>query len=267
MLDKGGALARLSRRWRNHALRRADATIVIGKRMRDFVARRGVKRASIHLVANWADERAIHPVPPSANPLREEWGYANDDMVVGYSGNLGRAHDASAFVDAMRAAVQPVHEDIRFLFVGGGAGLDPVRKAAASLPPDTIAFRPYQPRDRLALSLSVPDIHWLSLRPQLEGLIVPSKFYGIAAAARPVLFIGDTNGEIAGIIREAQCGASFAPDDTHSLVEFLRYLRQSPAERASMGANARAWLDEHAAIDRQLAAWVNLVDSIHPARN
>ena len=28
----------------------------------------------------------------------------------------------------------------------------------------------------LPRSLTVPDVHWLSLDPQLEGLIVPSKF-------------------------------------------------------------------------------------------
>jgi hypothetical protein len=45
--------------------------------------------------------------------------------------------------------------------------------------------------------LNVPDVHWLSLIPQLEGLIVPSKFYGIAAAGKPIIIIGDKNGEIA----------------------------------------------------------------------
>jgi hypothetical protein len=30
----------------------------------------------------------------------------------------------------------------------------------------------------------------------LEGLIVPSKFYGIAAAGRPTIFIGAEDGEI-----------------------------------------------------------------------
>ena len=42
-------------------------------------------------------------------------------------------------------------------------------------------FKPYQPRERLAESLSAADVHIVSLRPELEGLIVPSKIYGIAA--------------------------------------------------------------------------------------
>jgi colanic acid biosynthesis glycosyl transferase WcaI len=35
-------------------------------------------------------------------------------------------------------------------------------------------FTPYQTRDMLAQSLSVADIHVISLQPALEGLIVPS---------------------------------------------------------------------------------------------
>jgi colanic acid biosynthesis glycosyl transferase WcaI len=51
----------------------------------------------------------------------------------------------------------------------------------------SFCFVGHQDRELLRHSLGVPDLHWLSLRPALEGLIVPSKFYGIAAAGRPTL--------------------------------------------------------------------------------
>jgi colanic acid biosynthesis glycosyl transferase WcaI len=44
-------------------------------------------------------------------------------------------------------------------------------------------FVPYQERASLKSSLAVADVHWVSLLPKLEGLIVPRKIYGIAAAA------------------------------------------------------------------------------------
>ena len=34
-------------------------------------------------------------------------------------------------------------------------------------------------------------MHIVSLKPELEGLIVPSKFYGSMAAGRAVIYIGD----------------------------------------------------------------------------
>ena len=51
-------------------------------------------------------------------------------------------------------------------------------------------FMDYQGQSTLGLSLCVPDVHWISLLPQVEGLIVPSMIYGIAAAGRPVISPG-----------------------------------------------------------------------------
>jgi hypothetical protein len=42
---------------------------------------------------------------------------------------------------------------------------------------------------------------------------VPSKFYGIAAAGEPVIFIGDTDGEAARLVRRHACGPVIAPGD------------------------------------------------------
>ena len=40
------------------------------------------------------------------------------------------------------------------------------------------------------IGLTLPDVHLVSLKPALEGLIVPSKFYSSIAAGRAVIFIG-----------------------------------------------------------------------------
>ena len=53
-----------------------------------------------------------------------------------------------------------------------------------------VLFKPYQPKEHLKYSLTLPDVHLVSLKPALEGLIVPSKFYSAIAAGRPVIFIG-----------------------------------------------------------------------------
>ena len=45
-------------------------------------------------------EPSSFPVDHSNNPLRREWGL-DDKFVVGYSGNLGRAHEFATFVDAI----------------------------------------------------------------------------------------------------------------------------------------------------------------------
>ena len=62
-------------------------------------------------------------------------------------------------------------------------------------------MRPYQPKERLGETTSIGEVHLVSLNPKLEGLIVPSKFYGIAAAGRPTIFVGSPRGEMARTLR------------------------------------------------------------------
>lgn len=52
-----------------------------------------------------------------------------------------------------------------------------------------VLFQPYQPRERLSESLSVADVHLVSLDPKFEGLVYPSKVYGIRAVGRPLVWL------------------------------------------------------------------------------
>ena len=106
------------------------------------------------------------------------------------------------------------------------------------------------------------DVHLVTLRPELEGLVVPSKFYGIAAAGRPTLFIGDPEGEIGTVIRESGCGMAVRQGDVAGLAEAILTLRDNAAPREQMGRNARdvfeAKFDMPIAVER----WRRLLDDV-----
>jgi len=80
----------------------------------------------------------------------------------------------------------------------------------------------------------------ISLLLELEGLIVPSKFYDIAAAGKPSIFVGDTNGEIARILLENDAGLVVAQGDGAGLASAIDYLIEHPEHRTRMGRNVRA---------------------------
>lgn len=237
---------------------KASATnVAIGARMAEFITQRTSGAAAIRIIPNWADEKALLPLAADDNPLRSDWGYTSEDCVVGYSGNLGRAHDSETMLGAIAELAADVASPARFLFIGGGAqrkGLEERLKAYES-----IRFCDYQPRERLRESLAVPDIHWLSLAPQLEGLIVPSKFYGAAAVGRPIIFIGDEDGEVARLIARGECGRSFAPGAVGALTQYLRDLSEDRNLRALLGQKARLFAEDICARDSRLAEWTALL--------
>jgi glycosyltransferase involved in cell wall biosynthesis len=102
-----------------------------------------------------------------------------------------------------------------------------------------VVFKPFQLREKLMYSLTVPDAHLVTLQPAMEGLIVPSKFYGIMAAGRPTIFVGDPNGEIPEILRSADCGFTVAKGDVAGLVKAIMDLKQNPGLAERFGFNAR----------------------------
>jgi len=245
---------------RNHSLRVADATVVVGQLMARRIEAQGVEVARIHVIRNWCDDETIKPVAQADNPLRENWQLAGK-FVIGYSGNLGRAHE----FETMLAAAERLRDqaDIVFLMIGGGNRFEQlVRAVKAHGLEHSFCFRSYQDRAMLPYSLSVPDVHWLSLDPQLEGLIVPSKFYGIAAAGRPIVMIGDNDGEIARLVREHRCGISVAPGDAESLADTLRRWSKAPQATREMGARARQMLDAQFTKRRALEQWSQLLERI-----
>ena len=255
-LGPGGSLLR----WlRDRSLRRAAANVVLGRSMRDCVAVRGVDPGKIKVIPNWADGALLRPVDRRGNPLRAEWGLG-DRFVVGYSGNLGRVHEFGTMLDAAEAVRSQA--DVVFLVIGGGAQKAAVAKAARERGLSNILFKPYQLRDALGPSLSAADVHLVTLRPELEGLVVPSKFYGVAAVGRPTIFIGDPAGELGSIVREAQCGMCVRQGDGEGLAGAITMLRDDSALRERMGANARRVFAERYDKAIAVAAWRSLLASV-----
>lgn len=269
---------------RNRSLRGAALNVVVGELMARRLAASGLAAERIRLIPNWADGGALRPIAPACNGLRSAWRLEGA-FVVGYSGNLGRAHDYQTLLQAIaaletraaeagqrrvRAAGGPdargtaggATPQIKWLFIGGGthyrAFAAEVRRRGLS----SVEFCPYQPRERLSESLSAADVHLVSLRPCLEGLVVPSKFYGIAAVGRPAIFIGANNGEIARLIDRHDCGRSVAEGDGATLARIILELAADPVACRRMGENARRAFEAEFDKDIAVARWEALLDEV-----
>ena len=102
----------------------------------------------------------------------------------------------------------------------------------------------------------------VSLNPKLEGLIVPSKFYGIAAAGRPTIFIGSKNGEIARLLEKVGCGFTVTPGDGEALAGRILALAGDRDLCAALGARARMAFELQWDKDQALAKWEALLRGV-----
>jgi glycosyltransferase involved in cell wall biosynthesis len=244
-VNLGGRWGRLPlallRKLRNWSLSSARRNIVIGERMAEYLASLGIPPQKIALIPNWADPEIIHPI--EANPLLDEWGLRGK-IVIGYSGNLGRVHEVRTLVDAIEdignRTHDPVAASIAFVFIGGGAMRGALEREISARALANVRLFPYQPTARLAETLAVADVHLVSLRPEQEGFVVPSKIYGVMAAARPTIFIGAADGEVARLLRRHRIGEVVAVGNARALAAVIMDLAQDGGKRARLGVAARA---------------------------
>ena len=237
---------------RNWSLKVARFNVVLGKIMAEKINKEINRSDTTVIIPNWVIGREMKPVHRSGNLYRDEWG-VGDKFVIGYSGNLGRAHDYKTILNA--AIELKENSEIIFIFIGGGAGYDILKRESDKLNLPNITFKPYQPSDHLSQSLSVADVHLISLEPTLEGLIVPSKLYGILSVGRTIIFLGDTDGEIARELKEGRCGYTARIENHKNLVSIIRYLYNNKDECDEFSANARALYENKFSVEKSISGW------------
>jgi colanic acid biosynthesis glycosyl transferase WcaI len=255
------ALGPLLRGVRTWSLRRAAMNVAVGERMARRLREIGGSSIQVRVIHNWADGERIRPIASETSALRHTWG-AGDSFVAGYCGNMGRVHDLATIL----AACARLKDDstILFAFVGGGAKKWEVEEAVRTHALANVRLQPYVDDTHLGDALGACDVHLISLLPRLEGLVVPSKFYGIAAAGRPMIFVGDPEGEIGKLISSHQLGATVRPGDVDGFVAALLEAKRRAPERAAAGERARRafkteWDKRHA-----LARWRAVVAAVAP---
>jgi glycosyltransferase involved in cell wall biosynthesis len=262
-----GFNGRIASTLRNWSLRSAATTVVLGERMHEVVAGLGIPPEKIRTIANWADGNLVRPIARDTAGLRREWG-VEKNFVVCYSGNFGRGHEFQTMLDAAARvqASEGSSPETVFLFIGGGAQRGFVEGSARQLGLRNLRLVEYQPRERLSESLAVGDVHLATLLPALEGLMVPSKFYGIAAAGRPTLFIGNPDGEIPRVLSRHDIGVTVRPGDAQGLVTALLDLKLNPERRLAMGARARKAFEADYDMPVAMARWESALNAARTLR-
>jgi colanic acid biosynthesis glycosyl transferase WcaI len=246
---------------RDRSLRVAAMNVVLSEGMRARLVARGIDNERLKVIPNWANAVDVVPRTARESQTRRRLGL-DPSFVLGYSGNLGRAHEFDTLLGAARLLQSD--PDIAFLITGGGAKAAAVQRSVQAQGLTNLIFQDYQPPELLGDSLAAADVHFVSLLPVLEGLIVPSKIYGILAAGRPALFVGDPEGDVARLIREFDCGITVPVGQSAHLAAVLRALRDDRPRVTAMGARARTLALSKYTSEHAVAHWLDMLGAVAP---
>jgi glycosyltransferase involved in cell wall biosynthesis len=225
-----------------------DLIADLGGCMRRLIEEYRPRARKVTLVP-WALSEPERPASPDPAVRRDLFG----DAALGlfYSGNFGRAHSYEEFLALARALRG---SDTAICFAVRGNRSDELRKAVG--PDDTnVSFAGFAPESELEKRLAAADVHLVSLRPEWTGVVVPSKFFGVLAAGRPVAFAGSPDSAIAGWIREFGVGWVLTLDNVAEVAAELCALAADPDRRAELQRRCHTVYREHFSFSAVTGGW------------
>jgi len=235
-------------RWESlhrRALKHAARVIVLGDDMRGRILAKGVAPERVVVVRDGTLPPASAPDPGDPEVqrvLRELRG--GFSFVALHAGNLGFYGAWNTLIEAAKILR---NENIGVVFVGDGAQKRKLQESAAGSP--SIRFLPFRPASQIPLVMMAGDVHLITIRRGLEGVVVPSKLYSTLAAGRPVLAVAAPSSDAARIAVETRCGLAADPDDPVGVANAIRRMRDDPAGLAQMGARARVAAEKYARVN------------------
>jgi hypothetical protein len=203
----------------------------VERSMKVFTLDEGMKDKLISLYPSLKDSRKIGVIPLELgighktrikrkdNFIARDLGYDEQDLVIGYAGNLGLGHDFSFLFSS---EIELDH--LKFIFIGGGAQYSKLQDAFSSN--HRFQFRSFYPHESLDCVICLPDISIITIDRDAESLMIPSKFYSCVAFGVPVLFIGPESHSVARIIRKFNLGFTVENGDIHRLNKILKQLNR-----------------------------------------
>jgi colanic acid biosynthesis glycosyl transferase WcaI len=245
------------------ALKQAARVIVLGDDMRDRILSKGIAPEKVVVIRDGATP--ANPAPDRNHPVIKEIR-GGSPFVALHAGNLGFYGAWQTLLEAAKilhkngasAGLDPVSHPA-IVFVGDGANKASLQAAAASIP--NVRFLPFRPASEIPCVMMAGDVHIVTVRRGLEGVVVPSKLYSILAAGRPVLVVAPRETDAARIVLQWKCGLAANPDDPPEVAAAITELFQNPAKLTEMGLLAQEAAAKYARV-AELKNFVSVIEQV-----
>ena len=252
-------LARIWERLHRWALRRATRVIVLGEDMRARITSKGVGPAGIEIVRDGVDILPPNAPQPALDGELIRSIRGDFKFVFLHAGNLGFYGAWETLIEATKQ-LEKSNPDVSLVFVGDGAQRDRLVGLADGC--KSIRFLPFFPASKIPSVMAAGDVHVITVKKGLEGVVVPSKLYGILAAGRPILAVADGASDASSITQEKKCGYTASPQIPLQVFLAMRAMAAggalTPGLKA-MGEAARAVAPDYDRV-KELQKFVKIIE-------
>lgn len=210
--------------------KRSDLVITVGRDLIETLKWRFKKNPpNSAMINNWIDEKEVYPLPANHEKVvgfKKKYGL-DGKFVIMYSGNIGLYYDLENLIKVIEKFKPGTKaadgREVVFAFVGAGSVLDKLVCYVKEHKMYNVVFIPYQDKEELIYSLNAGDVHWCVNAKGIKGVSCPSKYYGLAACAKPIIGVLEKGSEIRCLIEETQGGYCSEPGDFDHLQRNIQW--------------------------------------------
>lgn len=235
--------------------RKSNLIITVGRDLVETVGKRfkGKKMPKTVMINNWIDEREIYPLEDNNEKVvafKKKYGL-DGKFVIMYSGNIGLYYDLENLIKVIErfgtGTKTADGREVAFAFVGAGSVLEKLVLYVKEHRMANVVFIPYQDKADLIYSLNAGDVHWCVNAKGIKGVSCPSKYYGLAAAGKPVIGVLESGSEVRCLIEDTNGGLCCEPGEYDKVEQNLRWFIDNAGsdELRAMGSRSRENLEKN----------------------
>ena len=247
--NPGALTTRLIAAVTRNTLERADATVFIGRRLREYAERRYglAKRAAVIEVGSDVALFRTPPASPLEGPLR-----------MLYSGQLGRMHDVETLARLLEGPLTPGLEIVLQASGAGYAALQARSRATAwpvrwGVPLATAEW---------AASMQQCHLGLVTVKSGAENVVFPSKAFSALLAGQALVAICPEGSDLADLVRRHDCGFVVAPGDAEGLRAVLAQALSDRPRLLEMQRRAQSAGRKHYSLEALRPAWEKVIDEV-----
>jgi glycosyltransferase involved in cell wall biosynthesis len=210
-------------------MKAASAIITLSGDMKATLAGRGIDASKVHIIPNFAIDRAPESV------VRQDGSHV---PTLIYAGNHGKVQNLYFFLRATQLARATC--DFRVEMLGDGSQLAALQQLAARDRMTHVTFVGVVPREEAQRRIAGADAGIVPAMPGLYDVAFPSKIMSYLIVGLPVLVLAEERSSIANFLHEHGMGLVASPTDLSQTAEAIcRLVRGLQQQAYDSGQIAR----------------------------
>ena len=248
-LIKSESAIRVLFRIERFIMNNADSVSSISKGMINKIQEKTDNR-DIVFFPNWADLSFFYPMYNKAE-LKQEFGFAPEDIVILYSGSIGEKQGLEAI---LTAAKEYVDSHVKFLICGSGPYKEKLQELANEMRLSNVIFFPLQPLEKFNRFLNMADAHLVIQKANASDLVMPSKLTTILAVGGLAIITANQDSSLHDMISEYGIGILAEAETDEALIKAVSVAIHNDNSRFKI--NARRYAEEFLSIDNVMHRYV-----------